>query len=134
MLLPFHIGASGGVAITRDVDRQIVQRVITVVGTEPSERVMMPHFGVPVLDFLFEAGASIVSAELSDNTREQMAMWEPGVLVSSVSPLVNDDKAIAAVDIKYIRTDAPDSPDSVARSVHTMRIDRNGRTREVLRG
>ncbi|MFI6512970.1 GPW/gp25 family protein [Streptosporangium sp. NPDC050855] len=133
--LPFRIGADGGIAVTRDPAKQIVQRIVSVVGTEPEERVMLPQFGVPVLDYLFEPGGGLVAAELTERTKVQMAMWEPGVIVNDVRPFPKPDQmSIASIDIRYTRTDAPDSPDGLARSIHTASIDSRGRIRERLRG
>ncbi|WP_188187610.1 GPW/gp25 family protein [Nonomuraea sp. SYSU D8015] len=135
MDLPFRIGADGGIATTHDPAKQIVQRIVTVVGTEPEERVMLPQFGVPVNDYIFEPGGGLVAVELTERTKAQMAMWEPGVIVNDVKPIPKaDQQSIAVIDIRYTRTDAPDSPDGLARSIHTASIDSRGRLRERLRG
>jgi Phage baseplate assembly protein W len=133
--LPFRIGADGGIATTRDVGKQIRQRIVSIVGTEPGERVMLSVFGVPVLHYVFEPSADIVSNELTEITRKQMNMWERGVIVNEVVPIPKrDESAIATIDIKYTRTDAPESPIDLARSVHSASIDARGRLKEVIRG
>ncbi|TKK84689.1 GPW/gp25 family protein [Herbidospora galbida] len=132
--LPFRFGADGGVAATRQVHRQIIQRLTSIVGTEPTERVMLPQFGVPAASYVFEPDATLVAVELRGLTEEQTAMWEPGLNVIAVVPEHDDTGKTAIVDVKYERTDDPSAPTSRARYVHVASFGPRGIEREVIRG
>lgn len=134
MMLPFRVGADGSIGTTGNPAVQVRQRIVTVVGTEPGERVMMPNFGVPMVDAVFETGAGIVANELTQLTLRQMAMWEPAVVVQDVQPVLDDAGVVANIDINYVRADAPDTPYRLAANLDTAIIGTNGQIREVIRG
>src|SRR5690606_7977522 len=131
--LPFRIGPDGAVQTTRDVDRQVRQRLISIIGTIPGERVMLPEFGVPVADYLFHPDPLYVEQELSRLVAQQADMWEPGLNVETVIPVYEDDGNVSRIDVFYQRTDTEDSDPLRARHVHTATVNSSG-VREVLRG
>lgn len=132
--LPFHFGADGGVSTTHDIDRQIRQRLISIIGTEPGERVMLPRFGVPVAATVFEPDVSTVEHELSIKTQEQTDIWEPGLNVTAAIPVHDEDGHTALIDVTYSRTDAPSSPTEGARYINQAQIGPAGIAREVING
>lgn len=132
--LPFRFSADGGVSATRDIDKQIRQRLISIIGTEPAERVMLPRFGVPVAATVFEPDIGVVEHELSVKTQEQAMVWEPGLNVNTVIPIHDADGRTAIIDVTFSRTDSPNSPTDGARYVHQAVIGPSGIAREVING
>lgn len=132
--LPFRVGRDGGVGVQRDIDRQVRQRLISIVGTEPGERVMTSRFGVPAASYVFEPDPEFVRAVLTVQVEEQAAIWEPGLAVRAVKPVRRDDGLMSHIDVEYLRTDAHTTPPNLSRSVHQAVIGDNGQIREWLRG
>lgn len=131
--LPFRIGADGGVATTDDPDRQIRQRLVSIVGTEPTERLMLPEFGVPVASFLFEPDPDYVATELRSLTEIQAGMWEPALQVQSVVPLHDNAGNVAEVEMRYRRLSGPGN-DEPGPKVHLVEITEGGQVMEWMRG
>jgi phage baseplate assembly protein W len=131
--LPFRFSVDGGVATTTDPDRRIRQRLISIVGTEPTERVMLPQFGVPVASFLFEPDPDSAAVELRSMTEIQAAMWEPALQVRSVIPIVNGEGNVTEIEMRYRRLSGPDN-DFPSPKVHTAEITDDGQILEWLRG
>ncbi|MEU4534290.1 GPW/gp25 family protein [Streptosporangium sp. NPDC023825] len=129
--LPFRFGADGGVVTGDDLDRQIRQRLITIVGTEPSERVMLPQFGVPVASFLYEPHTPAIAVELRNLTEAQAAMWEPALKVQSVIPVRDDEGHTTEIEMRYRRLNAEGNEGGPM--VHQARIS-EGQIKEWVRG
>lgn len=132
---PFAIGPDGAVAFTGDPDRQVRQRVYNLLGTEPGERLVVVDYGVETRSRLFEPGDTLVAESLSDITREQMARFEPGVLVTNVSALPSQTgSGMAKVGIDYVRREAAGSPSAIAKQTNVAVIGVGGTVDEVRRG
>lgn len=130
--LPFRIAADGGVAITDDLDRQIRQRLISIVGTEPTERVMLPQFGVPVASFLYEPNVPAIAIELKNLTEAQAGMWEPALFIQSVIPIRDMAGNTTEIEMRYRRPSY--DGDQIGPMVHQARITNDGQIREWIRG
>jgi phage baseplate assembly protein W len=83
---PFHIGPDGGIAYVEDTYRTAFQHLIVTLLTTPGERVMVPGFGTPVRDYLFENVDDVVGVELSILVRDAISAWEPGIVLHEVNP------------------------------------------------
>lgn len=131
--LPFHFAVDGGVATVEDPDRQIRQRLVSIVGTEPTERLMLPEFGVPVASFLFEPDPDFAAVELRNLTEIQAGLWEPTLQVQSVVPVADREGNIAEVEMRYRRLAGPGN-DEASPKVHLAEITADGQILEWLRG
>lgn len=131
--LPFRISPSGGIATTRDIDRQVRQRLITIVGTEPTERVMLPQFGVPVAKHLFENDAAAIASELREMSQIQADWWEPALRVRTVVPVRDTEGNIAEIEMTYQRLAGP-RHDELGPKIHQAEITEGGQVREWIRG
>lgn len=132
--IPFALGPSGLVATESNPDVQIGQRVAAVVGTLPYERVMLPNFGVPLGDFVFEE-QDIVLANLTRMITNALAIWEPGVVVNLTTPVWNKQgDGIAAVEVDYKRTDSSPVVGRNATTMNTALIGVGGTVQENIRG
>lgn len=135
MSIPFRTAANGTIAVDTDPGKQIAQRVKALVGTEPGERVIIPNYGVPVSSMLFQPNDLSSSAELVDMISVAADYWEPGVIVTSATPIPTaDDQGVASVDVGFIRTDAADSPPALARNTNSVTVYPGGRIVEAVRG
>jgi phage baseplate assembly protein W len=132
--LPFRFGADGSLATTRDPDRQIRQRLIGLIGTNPGERVMLPRLGVGVARLVFEPDIGLVNAELTTKIKNQAATYEPGASIARVTPHPEASAGQALLDVEYTRTDTARSGQSISRYVHRAVVGPGGIIREVLRG
>ncbi|MDP9870463.1 MULTISPECIES: GPW/gp25 family protein [Streptosporangium] len=119
---------------TRNVDRQILQRLVTIIATNPTERVMMPEFGVGVARMVFEPDPSTVVADLSIDVAEQAALYEPGAVITKLTPYPEPSKGMALLDVGFKRTDTPDSGVAASRFVHRGVVGPGGTVSEVIRG
>lgn len=133
--VPFRAAPNGSIAVETDPGKQIAQRVKALVGTEPGERVVYPNYGVPVSSMLFQPNDLSSSAELVDMISIAANYWEPGVVVTSATPIPTaDDQGVASVDVGFIRTDAADSPGALATNTNTVTVYPGGRIVEAVRG
>lgn len=82
--VPFQIGPHGGVDYTTDPVIQAMQHIMSVVLTNPGERVMRPGYGVPVWDALFEGENTLVSTALIAEMRRAVNDWEPGIEIVNI--------------------------------------------------
>lgn len=102
ILIPFELDVHGSIATTQDPDVQQMQHVESIVKTYPGERVMIPRYGVPLRDYVFDGGPEFVTQEMLQNVMQQMAMWEPTVQVRSIRPQLDDiTQAVATLDVDF---------------------------------
>lgn len=83
---PFHIGPDGGIAYVEDTYRTYLQHIIVTLLTSPGERVMVPEFGTPTREYLFENIDELTGAELSVLVQGAIGRWEPSVVINSILP------------------------------------------------
>ena len=132
---PFAIGPDGGIAFVSDPDMQVRQRVHTLLGTEPGERLMLGDYGITTRSLLFEPGDSLLTETLSTQTTKQMALYEPGVLVRGVKPISNAaGSGITQVALDYVRRESASTAFSISRKTNTAVINVGGKVDEVIRG
>lgn len=133
--IPFRLTASGGIASESNPDRQIRNHVMSLINTNPGERVVLTDYGVPLLDALFEDGDETVATIISDQIQNAFAIWEPGIVLESVAPDPNGKygDGLTVVDVEYARADSPESANTT-RKTNTAIIRVGGDVREVIRG
>jgi hypothetical protein len=131
---PLRFGPTGGLVTTANVEHQVYQRLVTIIATNPTERIMLPDFGVGVARTVFEPDPAAVTAELSQSINTQAAQYEPGAIITKLTPHPQATKGMAMLDIGFRRTDTPDAPTREARYVHRGLIGPGGIRREVIRG
>ncbi|GAA2322235.1 hypothetical protein GCM10010149_89230 [Nonomuraea roseoviolacea subsp. roseoviolacea] len=131
---PLRFGPGGQLVTTRDVPHQIYQRLLAIIATNPTERVMMPTFGVGVARMVFEPDPEAVTAELARDVNDQAAQYEPGAVITKLEPHPEASKGMAMLDVGFRRTDTPAAPTREARYVHRGVVGPGGMLREVIRG
>ncbi|MEU7147056.1 GPW/gp25 family protein [Streptomyces sp. NPDC045456] len=126
LAIPFALDASGRIATVTDPDRQTSQRVRAVVATAPSERVMQPEFGTDLRPFLFAPNDPITREALRHTVKDAVARWEPGAVVTTVEPVIEDEaEGIADVLVDIGRGNA--HPEAAASHVQEVVVRPGGR-------
>lgn len=135
--IPFRVNPDGQIAVESNPDRQVRQHVMSLVNTEPGERVVITEYGIPLNEAVFEEGDEDVIAVLSDTIDSAMATWEPGVILRAVGA---DPKGIhqagdglSQIRVEYARGDSPTTSTSGPQTnVATIKV--GGEVSEVVRG
>jgi phage baseplate assembly protein W len=133
--VPFRVADDGSIATETNPDIQIGQQVRSLIGTEPGERVMLPDYGIPLSGVLFEPDDQLVGQEMAQMVANGLALYAPGVVVKSVTPVPTPDGyGIATVNVQFTRSEAPDTNPALSRSINTALVSAGGEVREVIRG
>ena len=129
MTIPFTVLQNGAVSTETDISIQIAQRVRAIVGTEVGQRAMRAGMGLPLSRLLFGVADSLITAELRDLVTQQLNTYEPGLNVTSVTPVTDNAKdGIASIHVNY----TPTVFASAARSVADTAIIKVGGTVEEV--
>lgn len=100
--VPFTITKQGRVGTTSNPNQIATDRVESLVGTFPGERVMQPNYGVDVPKFLFDADISAQTSILTTDVQIAVRTWEPTVVLQSVTPIVaQSDVGIVDISIDF---------------------------------
>ncbi len=84
--VPFAIGPNGGIAFTTDPVIQAIQHLISIIGTNPPERVMRPTYGTAAQSHLFNSDDPTDQIELVTEIREAVRAQAPDIELVSVEP------------------------------------------------
>lgn len=115
MLVPFALNEYGQVAATTDPSIQVMQHVKSCVATEPGERVQLTTYGVPTRKYMFLPGEVTTSTELYRDIVTQLAIWEPSVEVTSVTPNIADSMTgICPVEVEFTQSYDPNDQSLIA--------------------
>jgi phage baseplate assembly protein W len=132
---PFRLASDGTIAVETSPDRQIAQHVNALIGTQPGERVMLPDYGVPVADLLFEPDAPFVAQEISRAVTTAFNSYEPGVVLQKATPIPDSTQmSLARIEVDYIRREDGASPSSLALQSNTAVVRVGGTVSEVISG
>jgi phage baseplate assembly protein W len=133
--IPFRLASDGTIAVETNPDRQIDQHVRALIGTQPGERVMLPDYGVPVADLLFDPDASFVAQEVSRAVERAFTAYEPGVVLRRAVPVPDaTQQSLARIDVDFMRRDSGKSPSSIAVQTNTAIVRVGGAVSEVISG
>jgi phage baseplate assembly protein W len=116
MTIPFAVNATGGIAQTDDPQRQLLDRIQGLIGTQPGERVMRSTYGVDSAALLFSAD-ELASARVQLAVRDAVAAWEPSARVTSISANVNNELGLVSLRVEVARVDAPGAESANSRVV-----------------
>lgn len=103
--LPFALDVDGSLREHVDPDKQVGDRLRSLVETEPGQRVMLPTYGMALSGMVFEPDDEIVQNEVDRELRDQASMWEPEVEIQAVSlPVASDEEGGVGLQIQWERT------------------------------
>jgi phage baseplate assembly protein W len=133
--VPFRLASDGTIAVETNPDRQIGQHVRALVGTQPGERVMLPEYGVPVSDLLFDPDSAFVAQEITRAVTAAFTIYEPGVVLQRAIPVPDaGQQSLARIEVDYVRRDAGSSPSNLASRTNTAVVRVGGTVSEVISG
>lgn len=133
MAIPFALGPDGSVAMVSDPLRRAVQRVVALVGTRPTEKIMDADFGVPLDSLVFEPDTDVAETELQDMVENALARYEPGITLLDVTPVMGEENT-GVVDAKISIELTEDPITGTNQFVNTATIYPGGTVREIIRG
>lgn len=80
---------------------KVRQSILTILDTEPGERVMRPSFGCGLRRFLMEPNNVATRALIAHDVELALATWEPRVRLDGVEVLPGADPALVLVAVAY---------------------------------
>jgi uncharacterized protein len=102
---PIKVNARGGIDWSEGPAR-ISDAIWIIVKTALGERVMRPHFGAGVNDFVFQSNSLTIRTQLVTEIKSALVQWEPRIELGEVQAQpVADEPTQVLVSIEYrIRT------------------------------
>ena len=80
---------------------KVRQAMLTILDTEPGERVMRPDFGCGLRAYLMEPNNVDTRALIRHDVQSALTAWEPRVKVDSVEVSPGQDPALVLVAVAY---------------------------------
>jgi phage baseplate assembly protein W len=100
---PLQIDSTGGIAEATDADK-IRLSVLTILGTQPGERLMRPSFGCPLRSLAF-APLNAATASLAQfYVQDALTRWEPRIRLDEVQATPTTDEngqPLLLVNVRY---------------------------------
>jgi phage baseplate assembly protein W len=81
-----------GLLRTQDGVDQIKSDLLQLLLTNPGERVMLPEFGTPLRELLFEPNTPALEEIAFEMISNSIKTWEPRIAVSAIEVSTNIDK------------------------------------------
>jgi hypothetical protein len=97
---PFHFDPAGGGVALSEYEENIRQNVSIILGTQPGERQMMPHFGCRVHELLFAPNNGYAGQLAAQYVEEALTQWEPRIKVEQVNA-VSDPTGSIRLQVEY---------------------------------
>jgi len=72
-----------GVALT-EYEQNIAECIQLILNTQPGERQMLPEFGCPLQDLIFETNSARTRQDAESMVRTALSRWEPRIDVEKV--------------------------------------------------
>lgn len=88
---PIISTARGLLATQRGVE-QIKADLLQLLLTNPGERVMLPNFGTPLREIIFEPNDTISSEQVRDMIINSIRTWEPRITIEQIDVLSQADR------------------------------------------
>lgn len=106
--VPFAMTPGGTVQVTDNPNEIANDRVESVVGTFPGERVMQPEYGVDAPSFVFAPDIVQNQSVLSNEVQQAINRWEPTIVLDSVRAIpTQSDVGIIGVQVEFTLSNDP---------------------------
>lgn len=79
----------GGFFKSKSGAAQIKSDLLILLLTYPGERVMLPEFGTPLQDLIFEPGDNTLITQARQMIIKSIARWEPRVRIDAIEVTIN---------------------------------------------
>lgn len=124
---PFRLDQSGAIAIESDPNQQVVNHMISLVGTQPGERIGLTGYGVNTLLSLFEPNDELEQQHLLTTVKTAAAQWESGVVpIKVVADTTAQQEGAVILNVLFARANSGgDSPIDPSQ-VYTATVKANG--------
>jgi phage baseplate assembly protein W len=100
--MPFSLTATGQVSTTQDPNQIGGDRMESLVGTYPGERVMLSDYGVNIPAQLFASDINKEQPILSFQIQQQVTKWEPTLVLKNVTvQSISQEPGIDRINIDY---------------------------------
>ena len=80
---------------------KVRQSILTILDTEPGERVMRPEFGCGLRRFVMEPNSVATRAIIRHDVERALTTWEPRVKIDRVEVVAGQDPALVLVAVAY---------------------------------
>jgi len=97
---PLAPGASGRLPLASGPEK-VRQSILTILDTDPGERVMRPDFGCGLRRYLMAPNSPATRAGIEREIAGALALWEPRVKLVGVAVTPTDDRATVLIEIQY---------------------------------
>jgi phage baseplate assembly protein W len=93
--------------LTRQIDYlagsdKVRQSLVTILETEPGERIMRPDFGCGLRRYLMKPNTVATRALIQREVEQALRTWEPRIELQEVRVEEGDDPALVLVEIEYV--------------------------------
>jgi|SRR5579862_834484 len=100
--VPFSLTATGQVSTTSDPSQIGEDRMESLVGTYPGERVMIPDYGVNIPAQLFSSDVEVEQPVISLQIQQEVAKWEPTLVLNDVTvQQISQEPGISRINVEY---------------------------------
>lgn len=80
---------------------KVRQAILTLLDTDPGERVMRPDFGCGLRRYLMQPNNPATRAGIARDITQAIARWEPRVRLVDIAVSPTDDRAMVLIEIHY---------------------------------
>ena len=114
--LPFSLTPSGSVSTTDNPNEIANDRVESLVGTYPGERVMLTSYGVDIPAYVFAPDVAAQETILTRSIQTAINTWEPSIVLDAVTPVMTQaDVGIVDINVEFTLSNNPElTPTQVA--------------------
>lgn len=106
--IPFQLTSQGTVATTADPNEIATDRVNSLIGTYPGERVMQPNYGVNLPMYLFTPDVVDSTDLIANEITSQLTKWEPSISLLDITPvLTQTTQGIAQINVEFTISNDP---------------------------
>lgn len=81
---------------------KVRQSILTVLETEPGERMMRPDFGCGLRRYLMKPNTAATRALIQHDVDQALRTWEPRIEIQEVLVEAGDDPALVLIEINYV--------------------------------
>lgn len=100
--MPFALTATGQVSTTNDPNQVGEDRMESLVGTYPGERVMLPDYGVNIPIQLFASNILTQQPVIALQIQQEVSKWEPTLVLNDVTvQSISQEPGIDRINIEY---------------------------------
>jgi phage baseplate assembly protein W len=81
----FPVRPQGGRLAYAEYEEDVEQAIGIILETARNERIMRPHFGGELHNYLFEGNSSVTHRSLEETVKQALREWEPRITVEGVT-------------------------------------------------